>query len=90
MKKFLVSSAFALALTASGGAFAASMSGDIDQSLYEESSFFTEIKAPAYTSAAYWQHANPESQRASAARMADSRHPSVPVQASDFKLQEPE
>jgi hypothetical protein len=90
MNKFFVPAALALALTASGGAFAASMNDDIDLSLYEESSFFTEVKAPAFTSAAYWQKANPEAQRASTARMADSRVPSAPVQAPGFKLPEPE
>ena len=69
MKKFLVPAALALTLAMGGSAFAASMSNGIDLSLYQETSPFTVVKAPAFTSADYWQSADRNAQRASTAPM---------------------
>ena len=72
MKTLLASAALALALTASGGAFAATMADSIDLSLYDEVNAYTEIKAPAFTGAGYWQTADLSGQRVTGAAMAGS------------------
>ena len=71
MRKFLAPAALALALTASGAAFAAEMNDGIDYSLYEETSQFTQVQPPAFTTSAYWQSADRQTQTASRAPMAD-------------------
>jgi hypothetical protein len=74
MKTLLASAALALALTTSGGAFAATMADSIDLSLYDETNAYVEVKAPAYTGAGYWQTADLSGQRVTGAAMADSRN----------------
>ena len=69
MTKLLVPAALALALTVSGGAFAASMGNGIDLSLYEETSPFAAVTAPAHAGTDYRQSADLTAQRASTAPM---------------------
>lgn len=69
MQKFLIPAALALAVTASGSAFADTAKDSIDSSLYSESSLFATSEAPAGTGVDYLRAADRGSQRASTAPM---------------------
>lgn len=69
MQKFLIPAALALAVAASGSAFADTAKDSIDSSLYSESSLFATSDAPAGTGIDYIRAANRGSQRASTAPM---------------------
>lgn len=69
MQKFLIPAALALAVTASGSAFADTATESIDTSIYSESSLFVTSEAPAGTGIDYLRMAKRGAQRASTAPM---------------------